>query len=124
MDHDPKALQAVLAAAAPPDLPLVFRPMFGGIIAYVDGKTFASLSNVGLALKLAGEDHRAFMALPGAQALRYEPDQPASKSYVVAPQALVDDPAAFRVWIARAAAGLASMTAPAKRKPRSGGPGV
>ena len=116
MDHDPKALQAILAEAAPPDLPLVFRPMFGGVIAYVDGKTFASLSNVGLALKLAGEDHRAFMALPGAAPLQYEPHMPPSKSYVVAPQVLIDDPEAFRAWIVRAAGGLAAMKTPAKRK--------
>ena len=118
MDHDPKALQAILSAAAPPDLPLVFRPMFGGILAYVDGRTFASLSNVGLALKLAGDDHRDFMDLPGAVALRYEPDQPASKSYVVAPAALIADTDAFRAWIIRAAAGLATMKAPAKRTRR------
>lgn len=118
MDHDPKALQAILTAAAPPDMPLTFRPMFGGILAYLDGKTFASLSNVGLALKLAGDDHRDFMAVPGAEALRYEPDQPASKSFVVAPAALIADTAAFRAWIVRAAAGLATMKAPAKRAKR------
>ena len=68
----------ILAAAAPPDLPLTFRPMFGGILAYVDGKAFASLSNVGLALKLAGENHSDFLALPGAKPLRYDPDAPIS----------------------------------------------
>ena len=121
MNHDPKALQAILTTAAPPDLPLTFRPMFGGILAYVDGKTFASLSNVGLALKLAGDDHRDFLALPGAEALRYEPDAPLSKSYVVAPPALIADAAAFRAWITRAAAGLAKMKAPAKRTKRPKG---
>ena len=34
MTHDPKALQAILSEAAPPDLALVFKPMFGGILAY------------------------------------------------------------------------------------------
>jgi TfoX/Sxy family transcriptional regulator of competence genes len=109
MNHDPKALQAILTAAAPPDLPLTFKPMFGGILAYVDGKVFASLSNVGLALKLAGDDHRDFLALPGAEPLRYEPDAPLSKSYVVAPRSLTDDHAAFRAWIVRAAAGLSRI---------------
>ena len=116
MDHDPKALQAILAAAAPPDMPLTFRPMFGGILAYVDGKPLASLSNVGLALKLAGDDHREFLKLPGAEPLRYEPDSPLSKTYVVAPAALIADADAFRAWIIRAAAGLSKMKKPAPRK--------
>ena len=118
MDHDPKALQAILTAAAPPDLPLTFKPMFGGILAYVDGKVFASLSNVGLALKLAGDDHRDFLALPGAEPLRYEQDAPLSKSYMVAPTALIADREAFRAWIVRAAAGLAKMKTPVKRAKR------
>ena len=119
MDHDPKALQDILAAAAPPDLPLTFRPMFGGILAYVDGKAFASLSNVGLALKLAGENHSDFLALPGAKPLRYDPDAPISKTYVVAPVALIADPAAFRAWIVRAADGLLRMKTTAKRPRRT-----
>lgn len=48
MAHDPKALQGILTDAAPPDLDIAFRPMFGGIFAYADGKPFASLSDVGL----------------------------------------------------------------------------
>jgi TfoX/Sxy family transcriptional regulator of competence genes len=106
MEHDPKRLQAVLQQAAPPDLPLLFRPMFGGIMGYAGGKPFASLSNVGLALKLGGADHAALLAQPGAAALRYEPDQPASKSYVVVPDAMLSDPALLRPWIARSAANL------------------
>jgi hypothetical protein len=43
VEHDPKHLQAVMQQAAPPDLDLSFRPMFGGILAYLDGKAFASL---------------------------------------------------------------------------------
>lgn len=111
MAHDPKHLQTLLAAAAPPDLELAFRPMFGGIMGYAEGKAFASLSDVGLALKAAGADHAALLALPGAAPLRYAPDQPPSKSYVLVPPALLADPDALRPWIARSAAGLA-----AKRK--------
>jgi TfoX/Sxy family transcriptional regulator of competence genes len=106
MTHDPKALQAVLQAAAPPDMELQFKAMFGGILAYYEGKPLASLSDVGLALKLAGADHAALMAEPGAKALQYEPDQPLSKTYVVVPGAMLDDKEALRDWIARSAAGL------------------
>ena len=105
---DPKALQAILAQAAPPDLELSFRPMFGGVMGYADAKVFVSLSNVGLALKLTGADREALLAEPGAHPLRYEPDQPASKSYVVVPEAMLSDLEALRRWIVRSAAGLRS----------------
>ncbi|MFC0502382.1 hypothetical protein [Asaia krungthepensis] len=38
---------------AAPDLS--FRPMFGGIMGYAGGRVFASLSNIGLALKMNGK---------------------------------------------------------------------
>jgi TfoX/Sxy family transcriptional regulator of competence genes len=118
MEHDPKNLQTVMQAAAPPDLDLSFRPMFGGILAYLDGKAFASLSNVGLALKLAGADHAALLALPGAKPLQYEPNSPPSKSYVTVPEAMLDDRAALRAWIARGAEGL-KMIVKTPRKAKS-----
>ena len=106
MAHDPKALQAILEKAAPPDLPLMFRPMFGGVMAYADGKVFASLSHVGLALKLGGEAHDALLALPGAKPLQYDASQPVSKTYVVVPEAMLTDAGGLRAWITRCVAAL------------------
>lgn len=114
MAHDPKTLQAILSHAAPPDLELLFRPMFGGIIAYAHGKPLASLSDVGLALKAPPALMAEFLATPGAQPLRYEPDAPPSKSYVLAPEALLADRDALRAWIVKAVAGLAAKPAKAK----------
>ena len=104
MQHDPRMLQAILQRSAPPDLPLAFRSMFGGIMGYANGRPFASLSNVGLALKLSGSDHAELLAVPGAIPLRYEPDQPASKSYIVVPVDLLADQGLLRLWIVRSAA--------------------
>ncbi len=119
MAHDPKILQSVCMASAPPDLELAFRPMFGGIMGYVDGKVFASLSDVGLALKLSGAERDALLALPGAKPLQYEAGQPESKSYVVVPEAMLSAPDALRTWIARSAAGLAPQV-PSRPKPSKG----
>ena len=110
MAYDPKLLQPTLADAAPPDLDVTFRPMFGGLFAYAEGKPFASLSDVGLALKFAGGERDAMLALPGAAPLRYQPDQPASKSYVVVPEAVLSEPDELRSWVIRSVSGL-----PAKR---------
>jgi TfoX/Sxy family transcriptional regulator of competence genes len=115
MAHDPKALQSVCAAAAPPDLELTFKPMFGGIMAYAGGKVFASLSDVGLALKLAGKDRDDLLAAPGAEPLQYEPSQPPSKSYVVVPEPLLSDALALRPWIVRSVGGLAGKSAETKK---------
>jgi TfoX/Sxy family transcriptional regulator of competence genes len=110
--HDPKQLQVLLAEVAPAELELAFRPMFGGIMGYADGKAFASLSDAGLALKLAGTDREALLALPGAEPLRYAPDQPQSKSYVVVPEAMLSDLDELRSWVARCATGLAAKRTP------------
>jgi TfoX/Sxy family transcriptional regulator of competence genes len=120
MEHDPKALQAVMAAASPPDLELSFRPMFGGIMGYAAGQVFASLSNMGLALKMGGADHAALCELPGVQPLRYEPDDPPSKTYLLLPDAMLSDPDSLRSWIARSAAGLKPKTKKPRIKPLEG----
>lgn len=79
---------------------VTFRAMFGGRMAYVDGRPFASLSNVGLGLKLAPSDQVELLRIPGAVPLRYEPDAPPSKSYVVVPADWIDDPAPMEHWAA------------------------
>jgi TfoX/Sxy family transcriptional regulator of competence genes len=117
MAHGPKALQAICVAAAPPDLELAFKPMFGGIMAYADGKVLASLSDVGLALKLAGADREALLAIPGSKPLRYAPDQPPSKTYVVVPDAMLGDAAGLRAWISRCFAGLTPKSANSRKRP-------
>ncbi|WP_372785945.1 TfoX/Sxy family protein [Phenylobacterium sp.] len=114
MAHDPKTLQAIFEDAAPPDLELMFKPMFGGILAYAHGRPLASLSDVGLAVKAAGALNAELLATPGAEPLRYEPNAPPSKSYVLAPDALLSDREGLRAWIAQAAAEVAA--APAKKK--------
>lgn len=104
--HDPKQLQAVVESAAPPDLELAFRPMFGGIMAYVAGKPFASLSNVGLALKVSGDTQRELLAEPGTKSLQYEPDKPPSKSYVVVAPGMLAEPDKLRPWLVRSVSEL------------------
>lgn len=108
MAHDPKRLQAILTGAASPELDVAFRPMFGGIMAYADGKPFASLSDVGLGLKFAGSERDSLLEMPGAAPLRYGPDQPPSKSYVLVPEAMLADLDQLRLWVVRCVSGLPS----------------
>ncbi len=120
MEHDPKELQSVMEAASPPDLELGFRRMFGGIMGYAAGQAFASLSNVGLALKMTGADHSALSEVPGVKPLRYEPADPPSKTYLLLPDAMLSDPDSLRLWIARSAAGLKPTARKPRKKPLEG----
>ena len=103
MAHDPKRLRDIMVDAAPPELGLAFRPMFGGIMAYAEGKAFASLSDMGLALKAKGPLMAEFLGEEGARPLRYRPEDPPSKSYA-RPRRMLDARDALNDWIARAAA--------------------
>lgn len=119
MDAKIESLRDALAAACADALGpegLTFRPMFGGIMAYAEGRPFASLSNVGLALKLAPADQSAFLELPGAKRLQYEPTSPPSKSYVVVPDPLVDDPDALEPWARRSAEFVQTLPHKAKKR--------
>jgi len=114
MPHVPTELRKRVEAAAPMELELRFRPMFGGIGVYADGRMFLSLNEVGLALKLGEPERAKLLKIPGAKPLQYEPNSPPSKSYVVVPDKMLADRKQLRAWIAASAA-FAKST---KAKPR------
>ena len=116
MGHDPKNLQVAFTKAAPPQLEVRFKPMFGGILVYVFDKPLGSLSDVGLALKMSGTARNELLAIPGAKPLRYEADQPESKTYIVVPDTMLDDPHTLGRWIAWAADGLKATPLARKAK--------
>ena len=66
------------------------KHFFGGAAAYADGRIFATLSPVGLALKLP-EDRRTELLGLGAKPLRYFPKAPIKKDYVVLPEKMSKD---------------------------------
>ncbi len=108
-DFDPKALRLAVEQAADPELELDFRAMFGGIMGYANSRPFASMSNRGLALKLGKHARDRLLALPGARPLRYEPDDPPSKTYTLVPDAMTRDSAALAPWIKESAAFVVTL---------------
>lgn len=104
------------------DRELTFKPMFGGVCAYVGGRVFASLSNSGLALKLPPEAQAELLNEAGAKRLQYEPDAPPSKQYIVVPPPMQSDTAALAAWLVRSVDYVLAQPAPkpkaskAKRK--------
>jgi TfoX/Sxy family transcriptional regulator of competence genes len=114
---DPKALKAILEQAlalSPLSGELLFKPMFGGIYVYHEGRGFASLSDVGLAFKLATADQDELLKEPGAKRLQYAPDEPVSKQSVVVPESFLEDGVRLADWARRSAEFVATL--PAKKK--------
>ena len=115
-------LQNNLSAAAETldlDTDLSFRPMFGGACGYVGSRVFASLSNIGLALKLSAEDQASLLQEPGAKRLRYEPDAPGSKQYIVVPSAIQNNAEALAVWVRRSVDFVQTLPAPKPKRKKS-----
>ena len=82
---------------------LRFKPMFGGLMAYLDEKPCAWLTAGGLALKLAAADQLALLQLEGASRLIAKPGAAPSRHYIVLPAALCHDTACLATWLASAA---------------------
>jgi TfoX/Sxy family transcriptional regulator of competence genes len=99
-DHRLRQVEAALTFA------VSTRRMFGGTMVYADAVPIASLSRAGFAIKLVSRRHEEAMALPGARQLRYAPDQPPRKHYVVLPDDVVDDDVALARWLNVAAADI------------------
>jgi TfoX/Sxy family transcriptional regulator of competence genes len=97
------ALRALLNAAISGRRSLIeleCRPFFGGAAAYANGCIFMTLTRVGVALKLPG-DSRAALRRRGATPLRYFPDGPIKKDYVIVPDRIARSPAAFAPWVVK-----------------------
>ena len=103
----------------PPDIELTFRSMFGGMGGSVRGRMFASLSNIGLALKLPESEQPGLLAEEGAAYLQYEPDAPVSKSYVVVPSGFLSDTARLAPWVEKSVKYALTLPLPKKKAAKS-----
>lgn len=99
------------------DLPveLTHRPMFGGAMLYADGRPMASLSDVGLAIKLPPKRQAELLAEPGTTRLRYQPKAPPSRSYIVLSEIITADDEQLLHWLRVAAQHAASAPQPRTR---------
>jgi TfoX/Sxy family transcriptional regulator of competence genes len=113
---DPAVLGVRLEQAVGGTLDLRFRAMFGGLSVYSGDKIFATLSDVGIGLKLGEADRLALLREPGAKPLQYDPDQPPSKTYVVLPPQIVADDSELALWVRRSADFVATLPAKAAKR--------
>ena len=85
------------------------KHFFSGAAAYIDDQIFMTLTPIGLALKLPERDRAQLTAL-GAAPLRYFPNAPIKKNYVILPDSVASDDAALARW-ARASISFSTKTA-------------
>lgn len=90
-----EALQSLLGRVGPnaePSAAITCKHFFAGAAAYADGRIFMTWTPIGLALKLPQASRDAWLE-KGATALRYFPNGPIKKQYIVVPGTLHQDEA-------------------------------
>ena len=85
-------------------------------MSYANGRPFASLSNAGLAVKLSPVDRDRLMTKENAQPLRYDPDDPPSKSYTLVPDEWHAAPEKLRAVLMQSIEYCATLPAKKKKK--------
>ncbi len=91
------------------------KAMFGGVCSYANERVFASLSNVGLGLKLSPEDRDELLKIDGAKPVQYEPNSAPSKSYFVVPESVRKSPDAFAYWVGKSLEFVSTLLVPKKK---------
>ncbi len=79
------------------------RRMFGGMGVYTGEKMFAFLIGDDIGLKLCPDDLEEAMGLPGATALRPDPNSEPMREYVKMPRDILDNYEIFMMWVERSA---------------------
>ncbi len=99
---------------------LEIRHFFGGAAAYANGRICISLTPTGLAMKLPPH-HRTQLIEAGAQPLRYFPNAPVKKQYVVVPPEIHKDEGLLTEWALKSIEHVLTLPPPQRRsRPRPG----
>ena len=104
-----------LTADLPAGVRHEIKYFFSGAAAYADGRIYLSLTTVGLAIKLP-DDARKTLIADGTTPLRYFPNAPIKKQYVVLPPHIVADELA--VWVRKSIDYVLTLPAPKRAKRR------
>ena len=83
------------------DVHLEVKHFFSGAAVYADRNICITLTPAGFAVKLSAEDRNELLQGQGAEPLRYFPQGPIKKEYVVLPARMMEDSDVLRHWVAR-----------------------
>ena len=110
------ALMEQLTASGYGGVTLECKHFFGGAAVYADGRICMSLTAAGFAIKLPEESRKTLMNERGARDLRYFPDGPIKRDYVVLPSAMLEDMKTLRHWVRVSIDYALSLPAPTGRR--------
>ena len=113
---------SALVSAAVPHRPrrvrLQCKHFFSGAALYANGKICASLTPVGLAVKLPEPARTHLVRTRRARPLRYFPAGPIKKEYVALSRAVLDNALQVRRWLTGSIAYVTGHSLPVKKLPR------
>lgn len=92
------------------------KHFFSGATLYVNGKICLSFTPVGFAIKLPEESRNALLKQKGTKPLRYFPEGPIKKEYVVLPKTILSDAKALRHWVKISIEYVALLPQPVRKK--------
>ena len=92
------------------------KHFFSGAAVYTDGRICMSLTPVGFAMKLPEESRNALLKQKGVKHLRYFPNGPIKKDYVVLPKTMWKDRITLRRWVRVGMEYVLTLPEPARKK--------
>jgi TfoX/Sxy family transcriptional regulator of competence genes len=111
-------LSALVGGAVPRTargVQLQCKHFFSGAALYANGKICASLTPVGLAVKLPERSRTRLVRTRRARPLRYFPAGPIKKEYVALSRAILDNPLQVRRWLTGSIAYVTGHSVPMKK---------
>lgn len=97
------------------DVKLECKHFFSGAAVYANGRICISLTPAGFALKLP-EEARDTLLKKGAKHLRYFPNGPIKKDYVVLPKTMLNDTRTLRRWMKVSIVYALALPEPVRKK--------
>ena len=98
------------------NISLECKHFFSGAALYANGKICISLTPVGFAIKLPEESRNALLKQKGTKPLRYFPEGPIKKDYVILSKTILNDVKILRHWVKLCIEHVASLPEPIRKK--------
>lgn len=112
-------LTALMREATPgrfKDIKLEYKHFFSGAAIYANGKICISLTPVGFAIKLPEGSRNDLLRQKGAKPLRYFPEGPIKKDYIIVPKTILNDVKGLRHWVKLCIEHVVSLPDPVRKK--------
>ncbi len=110
------AIMKQATAHANEDVDLECKHFFSGAAVYAGGRICISYTPAGFAIKLPGTSRTELLEEKGATRLRYFPEGPIKKDYVVLPKTILEDAGVLQSWIRLAIEHALTLPEPQRKR--------